>query len=649
MIKKRSFMMRMAAIGMGITIAGTSIPLNVYAKESSNGKEEVVYVNLGEDGSVEGTYVVNIFTDKEVKDYGDYSQVHGMNTDDEITYENGVVTVTNSADRLYYEGVMEDAEIPWNFDISYTLDGKEITAQELAGKSGAFTLTIHVSENKNCKGDFFDNYALQATVKLDTTLCENIVCNGATEANAGNDKQMTYTILPGKSKDIEISADVTDFEMDAIAINGVRLNLDVSDEDIDTSKLEDKITDLQDAVAKLDDGAVDLNDGAKTVNKGSESLKTGIQTINKALKKLNKKSGSLTTGSGEVKTALKTIQTSLEGVSITTEQLATLSKSSTDIKNGIAGIQGGLVEMDQSIDMYYGQLRSNGINSTDEYVGLHNQALSAIQITETQKTLYGAYAGSNGSNEAVMAALYSLDNEEANALKAQAAAGDTGAVSRYVSNAGALIAAQSLLKGDIAYINGSSQLIAGIDASLDKDTGALMTGANQLKTGYEEFDKNIQSLVTSLGNLAVDMTNLKSGIDKLVTNYSALDTGIGEYTEAVNSITTGYSKICEGAVTLVKGTGQLYEGTQSMTEGTGTFRDETSDLQSDIDDEIDKMIDSFTGGDYEVESFVSDKNQNVEAVQFIIQTGSVKEKESEEEVEQEENKKGFIDKVKDLF
>ena len=61
------------------------------------------------------------------------------------------------------------------------------------------------------------------------------------------------------------------------------------------------------------------------------------------------------------------------------------------------------------------------------------------------------------------------------------------------------------------------------------------------------------------------------------------------------------------------------------------------------------MIDSFTGGDYEVKSFVSEKNTNVASVQFVIQTGAVKVEEEEESTQEEEEKKGIVDKFKDLF
>ena len=78
------------------------------------------------------------------------------------------------------------------------------------------------------------------------------------------------------------------------------------------------------------------------------------------------------------------------------------------------------------------------------------------------------------------------------------------------------------------------------------------------------------------------------------------------------------------------------------------FRSETADIDSEIEDEIDQMIEEFSGKDYVPPSFVSDLNTNVEAVQFAFQTDpiSVEEENVEEAEEEQEN---FWDKVKGLF
>ncbi|MGN0392344.1 MAG: hypothetical protein ACI4FW_05765 [Bariatricus sp.] len=141
-----------------------------------------------------------------------------------------------------------------------------------------------------------------------------------------------------------------------------------------------------------------------------------------------------------------------------------------------------------------------------------------------------------------------------------------------------------------------------------------------------------------------NIAELKEGINTLVTEYEKLDAGINEYTSGVAQIVAGYSQVANGCTTLVKGnlelaegSSQLYEGitemlsgivefyeaTGSLKDGTGELRDKTSGMDTQISDKIDEMLESITGGDGETVSFVSEKNTNVEAVQFVIQTEAV--------------------------
>ena len=72
-------------------------------------------------------------------------------------------------------------------------------------------------------------------------------------------------------------------------------------------------------------------------------------------------------------------------------------------------------------------------------------------------------------------------------------------------------------------------------------------------------------------------------------------------------------------------------------------------MDEQVSDKIDDMISSISGSDDEVVSFVSDKNTNVDSVQFIIKTAAVKKAEVVEEEPEEEVTKSFLDKLKDLF
>ena len=644
---------KIIAVAMAGAICGSTAFSSIsLAATKSSEKEEVIYANLTSSGDIEKIYAVNIFEDKDIVDYGVYDTVKNMNTMDKINYSNGKVTIQNSEDKLYYQGVMkQNTQMPWTIKVRYKLDGVEYAPSELAGKSGKLEISISIKENKNCKKNFFENYALQTVVQLDTNLCENIKSDEATMANVGGLKQLTYTILPGNEKDIKITTDVTDFEMSEIQVNGINLNLGLDKDSIDTSSLTGELDKLKDAVNDLDEGANELNDGAKKLDDGAVTLTDGIKTIQEGLDQLNSKSSSLTSGSSEVLSALKTIQSSLNNVSTSSKDLKQLSSASTSIKSGIDSLVNGLKTVDSSIDTYNSSLKKAGLNSASELAQKNKQAISALGITSTQRKLYSAYT--SGGSQAVSAELAKLaqaGDSEAVALYKQVSAGNTDAATQYVQSAGKLISVETLLKADASYIEGSSKLINGIDAQMSTSSGqtTLMSGAVSLQTNYKKFDASIQDLVSSLNNLMANMTQLKSGINKLTDNYATLDSGIKEYTSAVNKITNGYSKVYEGALDLVSGTHSLYEGTTELTDGTGEFKGETSDLDSKVDDEVDSMIDNFAGGDFEVESFVSDKNTDVDSVQFVIKTEAIKKEEVKVEEEKTEEL-NFWQKLLNLF
>ena len=644
---------KIIAVAMAGAICGSTAFSSIsLAATKSSEKEEVIYANLTSSGDIEKIYAVNIFEDKDIVDYGVYDTVKNMNTMDKINYSNGKVTIQNSEDKLYYQGIMkQNTQMPWTIKVRYKLDGVEYAPSELAGKSGKLEISISIKENKNCKKNFFENYALQTVVQLDTNLCENIKSDEATMANVGGLKQLTYTILPGNEKDIKITTDVTDFEMSEIQVNGINLNLGLDKDSIDTSSLTGELDKLKDAVNDLDDGANELNDGAKKLDDGAVTLTDGIKTIQEGLDQLNSKSSSLTSGSSEVLSALKTIQSSLNNVSTSSKDLKQLSSASTSIKSGIDSLVNGLKTVDSSIDTYNSSLKKAGLNSASELAQKNKQAISALGITSTQRKLYSAYT--SGGSQAVSAELAKLaqaGDSEAVALYKQVSAGNTDAVTQYVQAAGKLISVETLLKADASYIEGSSKLINGIDAQMSTSSGqtTLMSGAVSLQTNYKKFDASIQDLVSSLNNLMANMTQLKSGINKLTDNYATLDSGIKEYTSAVNKITNGYSKVYEGALDLVSGTHSLYKGTTELTDGTGEFKGETSDLDSKVDDEVDSMIDNFAGGDFEVESFVSDKNTDVDSVQFVIKTEAIKKEEVKVEEEKTEEL-NFWQKLLNLF
>ena len=603
----------MAALLAGTMIVTSVTPAMAEAVPSS--KEEVVYVNLTSGGSVKEMYAVNIFDDKNITDYGDYLSVELLNTTDNINQNGDEITFSSSADRVYYKGKMKSTIMPWNISIKYYVDGKEYAPEEAAGKSGKMEIYFKVSKNEAYDGSFYDAYALQASFILDTEIAKNITAADATLANVGNKKQLTYTILPGEGIDTVITADVTDFEMDAVSINGIPLNMNIQVKD---EELMNKVDELLGGIEDIDNGADELNSGVNRLsdatrddlqpgvnqlNDGMKDLNDGVLKIQDGLDELNSKSYELTSGSAQVLSALNTINSQLNSQE-QKDSISQLVSGSAGIKDGITNLTGKLGELQAGVSYakFMDALAAEGLS--DEAIS--QLELSNTQIADMLESSYPVAAGTILKNNQVIEGLKSVINQ---------------------------------------YLT-----------TVNTNITALYQGAQSLNTEYAKLDAGIRSLAVSVQQLA-------DGVNQLVSEYGKLDKGVNEYTEGVAKVIAGYSQIVTGTSDLLSGSGELrdgtaelvnsiaelYDGTSQLKDGTGEMRDETDGMDTQITDKIDEMVNGITGGNYELVSFVSEKNTNVKAVQFVIQTESVQIKEADEATPVVEEKLNFWQKVLKLF
>ncbi len=635
----------------------TSIALPVSAESSD--KEEVIYIMTNANGSVNGVYAVNIFNSGNVTDYGEYDNVKMLNTSDKISVDGDKITFSTNSDKAYMQGNLTDVEIPWVISIKYFLNGVEMTADKIAGKSGDLEIRFSVDKNKNCKTDFFESYALQASFTLDAKLCSDITADNATIANVGSNKQLTYTILPNKGIDTKITAKVKNFEMSAVSINGIKMNLDL---DVDSSEITDKVGDLSDGIDKLDDGAkqvyngsnelkdggntlknnsTSLNSGAENLDNGVDKLSSGIKTLQSGLDELDSQSENLTSGSAQVKNALEKIQTSLDSVSADADELKKLTSASGQIKTAVTNIKNGASKLKDNLEYakFKAAMSANGLDIDKLSLG-NSQAIQSLtgqisQLKEDLKNIQG--------NEKY--------KEQAKELQAQI----------------------SQLTDIVTLLTGSNGMISGTEKYFNSLSGGaceLYAGLEQLETNYDEFDKSINALANSLSEMLVNISKLSDGIDTLVNQYKTLDGGIKSYTGGVKKIVKGYSKIKGGASELAKGSDSLVDGTEAFNggiaslcsgitelshgagelyEGTDKIKNKTSGMDQKINDKIDDIISSISGSDNETCSFVSDKNTDVTSVQFVIKTDKIEVKENETGKANTEEKLNFWQKLLKLF
>lgn len=634
-IKKKHLNLLGRSCAAFLAIALTfSFTASASAADISSDKEEVVYAMLNNDGSINGMYVVNIF-DKNgsIVDHGDYSAVRNLTTNDKISQNGNNITVTNTGEKLYYEGTLKKLLLPWNISIKYYLDGKEYSAKEIAGKTGSITIKMNITQNKNCDDTFYKNYALQAAFTLNTNKCKNIKADGATIANVGSDKQLTYTIMPDKGADVTITTDVKDFEMKAATINGIKLNLNIK---VDDAKLMEKVDELKNGVNKLDDGACDLKNGASDLKDGTDklvsgtnelktgsanldsgavSLEYGIDQVQAGLNELNSKSSSLRSGSAQVKSALLDIQAGLSKAAITSDNINALVNASSGIKAGINGIYSGIDSLKSNVG--YSQYKAAMTGGGLDIDKLKSGNVQAINTLSAQiSTLTASY------NQIKNVPAYAA---QATQLKKQI---------------DQLTGIVTLLTGNNAAIGGTENYLNHVSSSITQ----LYDGAAMLKSQYEVFDTKIAELGQALSSMSVNMAKLSNGINTLVEKYSALDSGINDYTNGVAKIISGYSGIVSGVsnlaygskklsdgssalyngtTDLMDGSSELYGGTVDLKNGTGEFKEKTSNINTQVSDQIDEVLSKLTGDGSKPVSFVSNENTEVQSVQFVIKTNDI--------------------------
>lgn len=664
---------KITTAALSVLMSG-SLAVPAFAGTVPSEKEEVIYVMTDTSGAVTDIEAVNIFAGGDITDYGDYSDVKVLNTTDDISLSGDEVTISSDADKIYYQGTMKSKSIPWNISIRFFLDGKEYDPEDIAGKSGALEIHFSVNKNENFTGSFYENYALQASFTLDSELCKNIVSTDATVANVGSDKQLTYTILPDKGINTVITADVTDFEMDAVSINGVRLNMNF---EIDDSEITHKVDEIISAIGSIDEGATELREGTGSLYSATGTLKSKVDELNSGV-------GALADGAGSLYSGLSSITAkndSLTGAAYSAyEGICTASAASLNASLSANGLDAvtltpstySAVLMDllgkMNADAVYQQAYQTALTEVTAQVEAQAENLYRGYIKSQANSIYLAYVSSQADTlyaQVAAQAIYTqliesgYSEEEAN-LYLQSEEGQA-AIAQAVANMSDEQKAE-ILNGAVANLTDEQkeQILQGALDSLTDDQKAQIKDAYiQQMMASDEVTSKINSAVSAVSDAAGQVSDLKGQLD----NYGAFYQGLLDYTGAVNDAAQGAKSLKINMDTLYSNTGKLSisvgelndavcklnDGTSELSDGTSEFVDETSDMDTKISDEIDSMTSSITGGDAETVSFVSDKNTNVDSVQFIMKTAAIEKTETAATAETAEESLTFWQKLLRLF
>lgn len=218
MNRKKSFFILMICLFLSLGIAASAAVF----------KDEVVFVSLNEEGQPLVAYVINAFEadePSEVTDRGTYESVQPLGDADGFTYADNQVKFTMPTGRFSYQGNLKQTDLPWVFNMAYTLDGKAVTAGDLSGASGKLEAVLTVSVNDSLRA-FADSLSLQITVTLDGARALNIQAEKATYSLSGGSRTLSFVVLPGRSAEYTFTCDVQNFMMEDVQIAAVRMGMD---------------------------------------------------------------------------------------------------------------------------------------------------------------------------------------------------------------------------------------------------------------------------------------------------------------------------------------------------------------------------------------------------------------------------------------
>ena len=555
--------------------------------------------------------MVNKFdlTDAEkIIDYGRYDGLTNLTSLEPLTVNGDTVTVKADAGSFYYEGVLSASELPWTVAATYMLDGQEVAPDALGGKSGHLVMEIDVRKNPAANSIYYDNYTLQMQVVLDGNKCKNVLAPDSTVADEGSDILLTCLVMPGSDKKFEITADVTDFELEAISANGIPLNVDVNS--IDTSDIKDQVTELKSGIRQLNDGAGTLDDAAGKLNAGTATLSQSAGLIGGGITKLSAGAGQLASKSASVVTGLKTLAAGLTQLGASA---GTIGISGAKLADGAGQVASNLSALSTQLDALI-----TGSGAIEAAIG----------------SLKDAAAGCSGdiSNVSQLISVVASDSDL------------SGKFSKYISSGRTLIGTLQGLE------SGLSSLYSQYDA-FHKSLVQVKAAVDALQAAASSISGNITALVTPMQQLAgaVSSSGAAGSASSASDQYAAFDSAVQSLSAGLSSLDSSYAALEAGIGKLDESMGKMDKGTGKLTAGTKELKSRTGDMDTQVDDAVDKAVSKFENSDFTPASFVDSRN-SVRLVQFVLRFDEIKSPETEEpSAQQQPEDTSFWGKITKLF
>lgn len=349
---------------LSAVMAGSMMPVTVFAQnndENPTEKTETVYSVLNSDGSISDTIVSSWLHDEDginnIKETLNLKDVKNIKSNEKPSKDGNTYTWNAKGNDVYYEGTATK-QLPVSVKIRYELDGQEMSAKDMEGKSGHLKLTIsftnNYSEVKNINGKsivIHPSYLAGGMLNMSTGKFSNVKCESGKIVNDGTNEMLAFANIPGLnetlksagldkvnnqlgiSDDVTVEADVNDFDLGSIMV-GMTNEIDLASELGEIGS----VSELTDGVNQLIEADNQLIDGSKQLYDGTTQLKEQAAPLTGSSDQVRQ----LSAGAIQLNDGVKALQTGLTAYTNGVDTLAAGSQQLYGIPQGVSQIQNGV-------------------------------------------------------------------------------------------------------------------------------------------------------------------------------------------------------------------------------------------------------------------------------------------------------------------
>lgn len=627
---------------LSAVMAGSMMPVTVFAQsndENPTEKTETVYSVLNSDGSISDTIVSSWLHDEDginnIKETLNLTDVKNIKSNEKPSKDGNTYTWNAKGNDVYYEGTATK-QLPVSVKIRYELDGQEMSAKDMEGKSGHLKLMIsftnNYSEVKNINGKsivIHPSYLAGGMLNMSTGKFSNVKCESGKIVNDGTNEMLAFANIPGLnetlksagldkvnnqlgiSDDVTVEADVNDFDLGSIMV-GMTNEIDLASElgDIGSvSELTDGIDQLIEADDQLIDGSKQLYDGTTQLKEQAAPLTGSSDQV----RQLSAGAIQLNDGVKALQTGLTAYTNGVDTLAAGSQQLYGIPQGVSQIQNGVSGNLGqgktnlldGATALNEGLKQLEAQVNTLNPNELDTMQSQINTAmgnLASMQntITADSEKLDGLSGSLTTASNAITDITKYNDELKTDVDKLKE---DVSNLKDQISNKNNEIDEKNNeIKEQINLINGQINKInqATKDANSNIDT-AYTTAVNALNEAKSATDdvKKQGEIQDAIDNLQHNKPSAGSDVLASLIPESFTVSDIDNLDKYVEKVEKDQEKISTLVKTLVGTTSSVTSGLKDAQktlvgeDGKGGLKKDLSDAQGTLS-KMDALLSQYT-------------------------------------------------------